>query len=77
MKVQVCCWKSCKEKFSEYIITRLDNDKEKHDLKNLIIEKWECMWKCEEWPNVRIDWKVENYMWPAKVSDIVFNNIKK
>ena len=77
MKVQVCQWKSCKEKFSEYITTRLENDKEKFDFEKLIIEEAKCMWKCNEWPNVKIDGKIENYIWPAKVSEIVCEKFKK
>ena len=76
MKVKVCCGWSCKEKFSEYILTRLENDKKRDNLNSLIIEKWVCMGKCSEWPNVEIDWRIEKYMQPAKVSEIVSEKLK-
>ena len=77
MKVQVCCWKTCKERFSEYIITRLENDKEKNNLKNLTIEESKCMWECKIWPNIKIDGNKENRMNPAKVSELVRGKHKK
>lgn len=74
MKVSVCMWKSCKSKFAEYIIKRLEWDKQKFNLKNLIIEQTSCMGCCSEWPNVVIDWKIEHFAEPAKISKIVFKN---
>jgi len=44
MKIQVCTWRSCKWNFSEYIIKRLEGDIQKHDLKNIILEKCMCLW---------------------------------
>ena len=77
MKVQVCCWKTCKERFSEYIITRLENDQEKHNVSKLEIEESKCMWDCKIWPNIRIDGNKQNGMNPAKVSELVKGKPKK
>jgi NADH:ubiquinone oxidoreductase subunit E len=43
MKIQVCTGASCKAKFSDYIIKRIERDIEKFDLKNIEIEKVNCM----------------------------------
>lgn len=77
MKINVCKWKMCESKFSSYILTRLINDKERFNLDNLIIEETPCIWKCEKWPNIKIDWQLVNYMNPAKASEMVLNTNKK
>lgn len=84
MKITVCVWKSCSDKFSNYIIERLKNDKNRFNLDSLIIEESMCMWRCKEWPNVSVDWDIRNYINPLKASDIAFwkstkkkNNNKK
>lgn len=70
MKIEVCTWKSCKANFCEYILKRLNSDKEKFNYKNVVIEEWMCMWMCSKWPNVKIDWDIMNYCQPAKVAEI-------
>ena len=65
-------WKTCKDRFSEYIITRLNNDKERFNLKSLEIEESMCMGKCKEWPNIKVDWDIKNYINPAKASEFAF-----
>lgn len=79
MKINVCKWKSCENRFGWYILTRLLNDKTRFNLKNLIIEETTCMWLCEKWPNISIDWEIKNYMTPVKASELAlnFNNKKK
>jgi len=78
MKVQVCTWKWCREKFSEYILTRLKNDKEFYWVwDNLIIEEFKCRWDCKHWPNIIIDKNIHTHMTPAKASELVFHNKKK
>lgn len=76
MKVQVCTWKTCKGRFSEYIIKRLEADKEKFSLDSLMLESCPCLGHCEKWPNVSIDWKIENYSEWAKISKIVLEKLK-
>lgn len=71
MKIQVCCWKNCKGRFSEYIIRRLESDKQKYNLESVTIEPSPCMDFCEIWPNVKIDGKVEHRSDPAKISKIM------
>ena len=79
IKVQVCCWKACKENFSEYIVKRLEWDIERLNLNNIEIEKTMCMGMgmCTKWPNVKVDGEIMNYCEPAKVSDRVVNWPKK
>ena len=71
MKIQVCTWKTCKERFSEYILKRLESDKKFYDLNNVIVESCPCTWNCKDGPNVVFDWDVQNRMWPAKASEIM------
>lgn len=77
MKIQVCVWKSCKGKFSEYIIKRINWDISKFNLENVSIESCPCLGNCNEWPNVIIDWKKEHYSDPIKISKIMFEKIKQ
>lgn len=77
MKVQVCTGKTCSSKFSQYIITRLQNDKKKFDIKSLSIDECACMGNCKKWPNVMFDKAHEEYMTPAKASKKVFDSLKK
>lgn len=70
MKLQVCHGKTCTERFSEYINTRLENDKSKFDL-NIEIEKSPCMGQCKKWPNVKKEGEINNYMNPAKAAELI------
>ncbi len=76
MKIQVCTWKMCKSRFSEYITKRLNADVEKFNLKNVILETCSCLWECKSWPNVLFDWKIEKYVDPVKASKIMFEKMK-
>jgi NADH:ubiquinone oxidoreductase subunit E len=71
MKVKVCMWNNCKSRFSEYILARLENDKNFNDLKNLEVEACTCLWVCEQWPAIEIDHKIETRQNPLKASEIV------
>lgn len=77
MKVQVCTGKSCKDKFSNYIITRLQNDIKFYDWKNLEVVEEVCMWQCKKWPNIKIKNQITNYSSPAKISELVAKHIKE
>jgi len=77
MKIKVCKWKTCTDRFSHYIITRLENDKSRFNLDSLIIEECLCMWQCISWPNIMVDWNIKNYINPSKASEFLFNNKKK
>ncbi len=77
MKVKVCTWNSCKSKFSEYILERLENDKKFHNLKNLDVETCACTWNCKRWPVIEVDWNIEKYMNPLKASEIANGNKRK
>ena len=77
MKISVCTWSACKDKFSHYMITRIKRDIEKFDLKNVVIEESPCMWMCKEGPNAKIDSEVCNRCNPAILSQRMFKKIKK
>ena len=77
MKIKVCMWSACKDRFSEYIITRLKNDKQIFNIDDLIIEESLCMWECKKWPNINVDWNIYNYITPVKASEFVFYKNKK
>lgn len=75
MKIQVCTWKSCSEKFCKYTITRLENDTKFYDWKNIEILEEACMWQCKKWPNIKIKNQTINYIHPAKASEIVAKHV--
>ncbi|MDD5770102.1 MAG: (2Fe-2S) ferredoxin domain-containing protein [Candidatus Gracilibacteria bacterium] len=75
MKIQVCTGKSCKLKFSEYIIKRISQDKEKFNLHNITLETCPCQGRCKEGPIVLVDGKAEIYSDPIKISKMIFDKI--
>ena len=77
MKVEICKWRACTGNFSNYIIKRLEWDKQRlWWLGHVTIEEGMCMWMCKRWPNVKFDGECMNYAEPAKVSDRVINWFK-
>ena len=80
MKIQVCVWKTCKERFSEYILNRLENDKKFYNFKDIEIETCPCTWNCNIWPSTIFDKQIKTGMSPTKASKILLdklNNNKK
>lgn len=77
IKIQICSWKSCKLNFSEYIVRRVEWDIFRLNLKNIEFEETMCMWMCKSSPNVKIDWEINNYAEPSKISDRMLNWPKK
>lgn len=76
MKVQVCTGKSCKGRFSNYIITRIENDKKFYkDWKDIEVIEETCMGHCKKWPNIKIKNQAINYCSPAKASEIILKHI--
>ena len=71
MKVQVCTWKTCSDRFSQYIIDRLEKDKNFYELKDLEVDKCPCTWNCKIGPSVIFDGTVQTYMNPITASDII------
>ncbi len=45
--IKVCHGKTCSEKFSKYILARLEADKDFYGYENISIEKGICMGKCD------------------------------
>ncbi len=75
MKIVICKWKACQDRFCNYIEKRLNSDIEKFDLKNVVIENGACMWACKKWPNISVDWEIMNYCDPAKAARIMMEKI--
>lgn len=75
MKIKVCTGKNCKNKFSEYIVQRLQNDVNRFNLENVEVEEVMCQWKCEEWPIVRIDKNMLTKSTPIKASEMLFKRL--
>jgi NADH:ubiquinone oxidoreductase subunit E len=76
MKIQICMWNGCKEKYSEYILQRLERDKERFELNNVIISTCSCLDNCKKWPVVMFDKHIEGYMTPTKASKMMMDKIK-
>ncbi len=77
MEVKVCTWKMCSERWSEYILKRLENDKKTFNLDKLDIQTSLCMWWCKQWPNVVIWNEKFDRMNPLKTSDLLFKKLKE
>ncbi len=75
MKIKICTWVACKEKYSEYIVKRIKNDIAFFNLENVIVEESTCMWMCDKWPNVQIDKEIFNNTNPLKISDIMLRKL--
>ncbi|MCP4522649.1 MAG: (2Fe-2S) ferredoxin domain-containing protein [Candidatus Gracilibacteria bacterium] len=69
MKIEICHGKSCSERFCKYINTRLENDIDKFQLKNIELIDAKCMGMCKKGPNIKVNGEVHNYMNPAKAAE--------
>ena len=77
MRIQVCKWKTCTERLREYIITRLENDKDFYKKDNIVVEDCMCLGQCKSGPNIVIDGQIHNYINPAKASELIYTPKKK
>jgi hypothetical protein len=77
MKIQVCTWKTCKERFSEYILARLERDKQSFGLDNLMVESCPCTGNCKDGPNLLVDGKLEIHCNPIKASKFALQSKQK
>lgn len=68
MKIQVCTGKTCSERYSQYILTRLEKEKSLFALDNLIVEACPCTGNCKDGPNILVDGKLEIHCNPIKAS---------
>lgn len=76
--IKVCTGKRCSEKFSWYIIKRLEADKKfYHYDENIKIEPSACMGRCENWPNVNFGDEVIGQQNPIKSSEILRKKIEE
>jgi NADH:ubiquinone oxidoreductase subunit E len=76
MKIQVCNWNKCRANFSEYILKRLENDKNFFKMDKLILENCLCSWNCKDWPIVFFDWNMEKKVTPSCASKILIDKRK-
>jgi len=89
IKIKICSWNSCKDRFSQYVLDRACRELNLWEdaidwwiTKNWKVEvcKTWCMWKCKEWPNIKIEknWKEQiiSRVDPIKMGNIM-NEFKK
>jgi len=72
MIIKVCMWKTCQDRFSEYILTRLKADVDFYKKNDIEIEECMCLGQCKKWPNIVKGWEILNYITPAKASELIF-----
>lgn len=76
MKVQVCTGKSCKWRYSNYVITRIQNDIKFYDGWDWVeVVEELCMGNCKKWPNLKLKNQIINYCSPAKASEIIAKHV--
>lgn len=63
----------CKSRFSEYILARIERDKERLKESDIEVEKVYCLWYCEDGPNVVIDGTLFNKATPSMISKQLFS----
>lgn len=69
--MKVCTGKACKERFSAYILARLNADKAKFDKNDtMAIESCGCLGKCSEGPNFLCDKELFTRGNPVKASEV-------
>jgi len=64
------------ERYSGYILKRLQGDIDKFNLEWIILEESPCMGICKTWPNVKFDKHLEINCNPIKASKILNDKIK-
>ncbi len=70
--IKVCTGKSCSERFSNFIMTRLEGDKAFYSYpEELTFETCLCQGRCKEWPTVVYDNDVQVGQNPVKASEIL------
>ena len=80
INIRICSWNKCKERLSQYVLERacrelnLNEDSFENwwttkDWKVNICKTW-CMWKCKEWPNIKIEKKWKNWKGEQMISRV-------
>lgn len=70
--VRVCGGRSCSERNSKYILTRLEADNEFYGYgDDVSLESCLCQWRCKEWPTVSFGNDVQIYQNPVKSSELL------
>ena len=77
MKIKICTWNKCLDKFSEYIVKRIKNDKNRFNLNTVEIEEVSCMWNCDNAPVIIIDNEKIEKINPLKASEILNKKLKE
>ncbi|MBP9779850.1 NAD(P)H-dependent oxidoreductase subunit E [Candidatus Gracilibacteria bacterium] len=76
--VKVCTGRSCTERHSNYILTRLQADREfYHFPEELTIESCLCQGKCKEGPTVVYDNDVQVGQNPVKSSELLRKKVNE
>lgn len=76
VKVKICMWKACKNKFCSYIEDRLKAEKERFK-QDVEIETTPCMGDCKIWPNITIDSEKLHKVDPIKASSSVMKKLEE
>lgn len=70
--IKICHGRSCSERFSPYILSRLEADRDFYSYpEGLVFEKCLCQGRCKEGPVVVYDNDVQIYQNPIKASEIL------
>ncbi|MCH8518299.1 NAD(P)H-dependent oxidoreductase subunit E [Candidatus Gracilibacteria bacterium] len=69
MDIKICTGRSCKEKFSRYMMQRVERDRDFYNWKqDVSCSECLCLGACEKAPNVNIDGEIHSYMNGVKLS---------
>ena len=78
MDIRICTWRSCREKFSHYMIERVKRDKDFYNWKqDISCSESLCLWKCQKWPNISLDGEIHEYMSGVKLSQLIRKKISQ
>ena len=72
MDIKICTGRSCKDRFSHYMIERVDRDRAFYNWKqDMCCSECLCLWNCEKAPNISLNWEIHSYMNGTKLSKLL------
>ncbi len=78
LTVQICKWRSCSERYPDYIAKRLEADKAFYTYgDDVIVEDCFCQGRCKEGPTVVFDNDVQVWQNPVKASDTLRKKVEE